>query len=629
MHLKKLFTTTALLAALSGCTEPAPKTTPKYATLGPRTDLPEYLNDTIMQYTDLGNTQPAPVSGYGIVVHLQGTGGSRVPTPVRDFMIKELARHDFGSAVTGWAAPEDVLRSKDVAIVRVDGVIPVGARAGTNWSTWFDCRVTIPQESDATSLAHGDLYQCDLKVNGANPSDPGSGMVEVKAQAAGPIYINPSYVIDGSLDTPDARAGRKTGIILDGARVMQDRPLLLRLRTPGNRIARGIEARIIEHFADVVDDDLRPDSGSDHASDKKVANAMDEGVIYVYVPKVFNNDVEHFVGVMRHLYLGGDNPQFAAIQAAKLADAALQPNAKLGDISYAWEGLGPPALHAIQPLLSSNIQEVQFAAARAAAFLNDPAAVPVLLQIASTPLNPYRVNAVTTLASLPATPRIDRLCRVLLDSDEASVREAAYELLAKHQDSSIYTRWITNGKREVFALDIIDSRGKPLVYATSQGIPRIAVFGSLQLELPLIYTSLDQRLTISSQLSGPNVDISYRGQKFVSTESTPSLAEIIARLAGDDETGVSGMHLGYADVVGIVQQLIDQKRVTGRSGDARLLAAFMLQEPSTAFEPLNTARPLLRPEGRPQSDQPSPGDKPADDHLLRQPTTAPVAVGPG
>jgi hypothetical protein len=628
MHLKKLLTA-ALLAALAGCTEAPPKSTPKYATLGPRTDLPAYLDDTVMQYTDLGNTQPAPVSGYGLVVHLQGTGGSRVPTPVRDFMLKELARHDFGSPITGWASPEEVLRSKDAAIVRVDGLIPVGARAGSNWSTWFDCRVTIPQESDATSLAHGDLYQCDLKINGANPADPGGDDVLAKAQAAGPIYINPTYVVDGSLDTTDARLGRKTGIVLAGARVMQDRPLMLRLRTPGNRIARAIEARIIEHFANVVDDDLRPDSGSDHASDKKVANAMDEGVVNVYVPKVYTNDVDHFIGVMRHLYLQGDNPQFAAIQAAKLADAALQPNAKLGDISFAWEGLGTPALHALQPLLSSNIPEVQFAAARAAAFLNDPAAVPVLLQIASTPLNPFRVTAVNTLGSLPATPRIDRLCRALLDSDEASVREAAYSLLAKHEDSSIYTRWITNGKRQIFALDIVDSRGKPLVYATSQGVPRIAVFGNLQLELPVVYTSLDQRLTISSQENALNVDISYRGQKFVTTESTPNLPEIIARLAGDDETGISGMHLGYSDVVGIVQQLIDQKRITGRSGDARLLAAFMLQEPSTAFEPLSPGRPLLRPEARPQSDQPTPGEKPADDHLLRQPTTAPVAVGRG
>jgi hypothetical protein len=627
MHLKKLFTTAALLAVLAGCTEAPQKATPKYATLGPRTDLPAYLDDTIMQYTDLGNTQPDPVSGYGLVVHLQGTGGSRVPTPVRDFMLKELARHDFGSPITGWAAPEDVLRSKDVAIVRVDGLIPVGARAGTNWSTWFDCRVTIPQESDATSLAHGDLYQCELKENGANPSDPNGRDVFAKAQAAGPIYIKPSYVVDGNLDTPDARAGRRTGIILAGARVMQDREVRLYLRTPGNRIARAIEARIIEHFADVVDDDLRPDAGSDHASDKKVANAMDEGRIYIYVPKVFANDVEHFIGIVRHLYLQGDDAQFAAIQAAKLADAALQPGAKLADISFAWEGLGPPALHAIQPLLSCNIPDVQFAAARAAAFLNDPAAGPVLLQIASTPLNPFRVNAVTVLGSLPASPRVDRLCRVLLDSDEASVREAAYDLLAKHQDSAVYTRWITNGKRQVFALDIVDSRGKPLVYATSQGIPRIAVFGDLHLELPLIYTSLDQKLTISSQITGSNVDISYRGQKFVSTESTPNLPEIIARLAGDDETGVSGMHLGYSDVVGIVQELVDQKRITGRSGDTRLLASFMLQEPSTAFEPLNTARPLLRQEGRPQSDQPSPGDKPVDDHLLRQPTTAPLTVG--
>ena len=109
------------LALLSGCTDPPPKLAPRYPTLEPRV-VPDYLKDTILQYADLAGTEPAPVSGYGLVVHLHGTGGSRVPTPVRAFMIKELARHDFGSLATNWESPEAVLASKDVAIVRVDGL---------------------------------------------------------------------------------------------------------------------------------------------------------------------------------------------------------------------------------------------------------------------------------------------------------------------------------------------------------------------------------------------------------------------------------------------------------------------------------------------------------------------------
>jgi flagellar basal body P-ring protein FlgI len=620
----------ASLALLAGCTDPPPKLSPRYPTLEPRV-VPDYLQDTVLQYTDLAGTEPFPVSGYGLVVHLHGTGGSRVPTPVRDYMIKELARHDFGSIASGWESPEAVLNSRNVAIVRVDGVIPPGARAGTDWSTWFDVRVSIPSESDASSLAHGDLYQTDLKINGANPAEPGGGVVAIRAQAAGSVFINPSFVVDSSIDTPEARQSRKSGVVLAGARVIEDRPLLLRLRAPGNRMARAIETRIIERFQTVVDEDLRADAGSDHASSKKVANAVDEGLVNVYVPKAYANDWQHFAGIVRHLYMQGDSPEFAAMQARKLADAAVQPGAYLEEISYAWEGLGKPALYALTPLLSSEKPDVQFAAARAAAFLDDPAGVPVLISIANSQGNPFRVNAVQVLGQLPGTPGVDRMCRTLLDSDQATVRVEAYKLLAKHEDPSVYSRWVKDKGREVFALDLVHSSGKPLIYASSQGVPRIAIFGSeTQLELPLVFTSMDDRLTISSDALGSKVTIFYRGNELpkpITVFSTQSIPEIVALLAGDSESAFRGLHFSYSDVVGVLQQLTDQKRISGLYGQERLLASFMLQEQAKTIEPYIPGRPLLRDTGsRPQGDQPAPAEKPVDDHLLRHPTTAPVAV---
>jgi hypothetical protein len=644
---------------LNGCTEAPKKTTSRYPTLTPRVFSKEdaYLEDTILEYTDLSGNELAPVSGYGLVTRLHGTGGSRVATPVRAAMLKELARHDFGSLGSGLASPEAILDSKDVAIVRVDGYIPVGARSAldhgadqtgaawenshtssnaksafgsdapndANWCTWFDVRVSIPPESDATSLAHGTLYQADLKIDGANPREPGGGTVEVKAQAAGDIFVNPSYALDSTIDTAAARFSRKSGVILAGARVLQDRPLILRLRSPGARLARAIEARIIERFQDIADDDLRSPAGSDGATAKKVANAGDEGVVYVYVPKIYTDNWEHFAGVVRHLYMRGGDPAYAAQKARELADAAVKPKAPLNDISYCWEGLGKPALFAIQPLMNSVDPDVQFAAARAAAFLGDPGAVPVLLDIASTPGNRFRVTAVQTLAELPATPRVDRLCRTLLNSDEALVRIEAYKLLVKHHDTeAVYTRWVKNGTREKFALDLITSTGKPMVYASRQGVPRLAVFGSqTELDLPLVFSTMDSRLTISSEPEGNTVTIFYRGDELknpVTVLSTPSLPELVARLAGDNDAGVTGLRFGYADIVGIVQEMIDQKRVAGISGQQRLLASFVLQDPPRDLEP-EDARGLLRKptEGsRPQSDLPGKDEKPIDDHLLRE-----------
>ena len=662
MQLSNVFRRRLLLVAgslmiLAGCTEQPTKTTSRYPTLSPR-QVPPYLKDTILEYTDLSGNEPAPVSGFGLVTRLHGTGGSRVATPVRAAILKELARHDFGSIGSGLASPETILNSKDVAIVRVDGFIPVGARSAldhgpdatgldweekhtpsnaraaldrdrsnaADWCTWFDVRVSIPPESDATSLAHGTLYQADLKVGGANPSDPGGGHVTVNAQAAGDIFINPSYVLDSNIDTAAARFSRKSGVILAGARVLEDRPLILRLRAPSARMSRAIEARIIERFQDSVDDDLRTAAGAEGATSKKIANAggegnVDEGVVWVYVPRAYTGNWEHFAGVVRHLYMQGGNTAFAAVKARELADAAIKPKAPLGDISYCWEGLGKPALFAIAPLMNSKDPDVQYAAARAAAFLGDPGAVPVLLDIAGTPGNRFRITAVKALAELPATPRVDRLCRSLLDSDEAMVRVEAYNLLVKHHDSSVYTRWIKNGSREKFALDIIPSNGRPLVWASRQGVPRLAVFGNqTQLELPLIFTAMDQRLTVSSQPEGSTVTIFYRGEELkkpITVMSTPSLPELVARLAGDNDAGVTGLRFGYADIVGIIQEMIDQKRISGMQGERRLLASFVLQDSDKEMAPPEE-RPLMTRDGsRQQSDVPTAAEQQANDHLLR------------
>jgi len=593
------------IVAMIGCTEKPATVVPKYSTL-PLRDVPDYLSDTILQYTDMTGTEPYPVSGFGLVANLDGTGGSHVPTPVRDYIIKEIGRNQFTTYLGGGIDADDILNSKQFAIVRVDGFIPPGARAGTDWWTWFDVRVSAMPGSDTVSLARGDLYKCDLKVGGANSLDPGSGHVAVMAQAKGPIFINPAYALDDSTDTPTARSSRRAGVVLGGARVMDDRPLILRLRAPERRMARAIERRIIEQFQGVVDDDLRV---------KHVAAAQDEGLVYVYVPRAYSDDWSHFANLLRHLYMRGASPEYAALRAQQLADAAVKPGAYLEDISYAWEGLGKPSIHALTPLMSSPNADVQFAAARAAAFIGDPAAVPVLMQIASTTGNSFRVNAVQTLAELPPTPVVDKLLRSLLDSDQALVRIEAYKVLARHEDGSVYSRVIKSGENENFVLDLVHSNGSPLVYASRQGIPRLAIFGTeTALTLPIMFVSMSDRFSISSNADNSDVTIFYRGEELekpVQITSGPQLSEIAARLGGEGPPGADALDFSYADVVALMQSMIDGQKVSESNGGQRQLAAFVLQEPPRIQEAIDSA-PLLGDNGRPQTENSGPTTMPAE-----------------
>ena len=626
------------LSAAAGCTEQPKVQAPKYSALPPR-DVPAYMTDTVMQYTDMTGTEPFPVSGYGLVANLHGTGGSKVPTPVRDAIAKDLMRNRFGELGSGRAGPDTILDDRNFSIVQVDAAIPPGARCGTGWATWFDVHVSaLPESTEVTSLAHGDLWTCELKINGANPAEPGGGQPLAEAEAAGPVFINPKYVLDTTDVSPDARASRVSGVILNGAGATKDRPLYLRLRSPERRLARAIERRIVEHFQDVVDDDLQARGDS---PGKKVANAQDEAEVDVYVPKFYKDNWGHFAGVVNHLYMNA-SPAFATKQAKVLADAAIaeaaKPDPHLLDISYAWEGLGKPALYAIRPFLADTTRPaLQYAAARAAGFIGEPAAIPALLAIANTPGNAFRGPAVDVLAALPQSPQVDHLCRALLDSDEATVRIAAYNMLRQHKDPSVRSRWIKTGDREVFALDVVRGSGKPMVYCTRQGASRVAVFGlDPKIVAPFNLMTLDERLTMNlkpPESKDPYVELNYRDPQRVHPATAhvlPDLPDVVAALAGDGEAGLHGFQFGYADVVAILQAMVDKQGIGTEAGDQVAMATFVLQNPGQAETLVETAS-FLRPLGgeRPASASERPSTRPSvgggdSDGILRGRAVDPV-----
>src|SRR4051812_43161860 len=120
----------------AGCAmnEPDKPKRPIYNNIGLRTGLPSYLHDTILERADLSNVGPLAVSSYGLVVNLRYSGDSRAPTAVREWMIKEMYRHGFGSRLGPpefvGVTPERVLNDKRAAIVIVGAYIPPGARKG-------------------------------------------------------------------------------------------------------------------------------------------------------------------------------------------------------------------------------------------------------------------------------------------------------------------------------------------------------------------------------------------------------------------------------------------------------------------------------------------------------------------
>jgi len=564
-----------------------------YPTL-PSKKVPDYLKGTILEFSDLGNTEPELVSGYGLVVNLEpGAGDTKASQVIRDYMIKEMAKRGFGSALMPgfqYMTPEAVLADPHhrVAITEAYAYLPPGVREGQ----MFDVQVSAMMGNDTKSLAHGQLYRCDLKENGANPIDP-QGAIYVKGRSQGDVFINPALSMSTSADNT-SRASRRTGLILDGGEALVDRPLVLRLRSPQWSVSRRIGRRIAEFFAE---------------SDTIAAASYDEAIVNMVVPKSFKGDWEHFAGVATHLYLLSD-PGSVNKRAKALAEAALKPDAPLMDISYAFEGLGTEALPFLRPLMQSNKPDVAFAAIRAAAFIGESTAPSALVQIARTPSHPFQINAVQVLGAMRTTPAVNGKLRELLNTDQAQVRIEAYRVLAASHDPSLFSQVIN----EKFVLDVVPSSGPPLIYCSRRGTPRIALLGSRpSVSTPLTFTTMAGNLMLSSIMEDRAVMIYYRGSdvphdkdthlaKAIKIVSRTDVAELVGWLGGMRAPDTnSRLDFTYGDVVSVLQSLTDAHHIAAGQAGQRIAANFVLQDIQGFQEKLNGAPPL-EPKSRPQAD---------------------------
>jgi hypothetical protein len=592
----------AAAVALPGCTKKPDTSKPltRYQSLPTRKDLPAFMKDTIYERTELIRTDGLLVSGFGVVSGLDNTGDSTAPTLVRNYIINQMLKHGVSSKnITGQAkiTPEMYLADPSFAIVEVNGLLPPGIRKGQR----FDVQVGAIKDSTTTSIAGGGLWRTDLRLNGADPRDPG-GAVNVFARCEGPIFVNPAYALERNSSDPGVKRSLRFGQILDGGKSEDDRPLGLRLLEPQYSMARAIERRIDQRFQKQIDR-IKPNNVPG------LAEAQDDGVVNFYIPMVYEGDWDHFAGVITHLYMN-DSAEYATNKAVLLADEAVKPDAKLMDISYCWEGLGAPALAVIRDrdLMMSKAPDIAFAAARAAAFLGDPAAPMVLARMARTDDHPFQLNAIRTLAGLTNSPALNEQIRPLLDSEKTLVRLEAYKMLARNEDNSIFSREIQNR----FRLDIVPSKGTPFIWATRRGGPRIAIFGrQTAVEPPATFSMLSNRLTISSDPGLATVTIFYRpptpgaakAPNPIKVVSRPDIAEIVARLGGEGFEGDKPFDFNYGEVVAILSKMADSKKLTAVANGAKHPATFMLQEIPDVRDSIYSA-PVIPDQTRPQGDQP-------------------------
>ena len=615
----------------AGCSDPennrpsATQPVIRYQSLGLRA-VPDYLKGTVYEMSNLQDTKPFLVSGFGLVVRLRGTGdNSAIPAPVRDYLIKEMLRHGFGGhRIQGYEnmGPESIMRDPTTAVVRADGYVPPGARKDDH----FDVLVSALEESNTTSLANGQIYQTELKYLGGDENRPTSS-VNVYAKVWGPVFVNPAYSLLNPVKLQEASAKQslRYGIVMDGGVSDFDNPLVLRVREPQFSTARSIERAINRRFQGVADK-------TNQLGELAMAAAQNEAFVNVYVPKVYRGNWEHFAGVVKHLYVNS-SPGSLALMAEKLAQAAVQPDARLENISLALEGIGQPAEGVLLKLIKNPSPEVGFAAARALAYIGDATgeARDYLMKIAGTPNHDFRLEAVKVLTDLPDSGETSQYLRQLVNSDNTLVRIEAYRALARNNDPLVFTKVV----HEKFVLDIVPSSGRPFIYATRRGVPRLAIFGARQnVRTPTIFSALDSRLTVSADKSGGPIKLFYRSLRSqgdpidqnIMQVSRADLADVIARLGGEASGVEERFSFSYSDVIALLQQMNTSGKLVATGIDGREQPIILTVEdqviPGVADQAIDA--PRIPDMGRPQ-DSGSNAQPPVIPDTLR-PTSNPTST---
>ncbi len=531
-------------------------------------DEPAILRGVVETTATLRGTESMLVSGYGVVVNLNGTGSADVPTGVRALMEREMTKKGVGSEVmgNGWTTPTRMLNDKNTAVVMVQAIIPPGAQAGTR----VDVIVTALPGTSTTSIEGGRLWTTDLRAGLASPASPDTPVI---ATASGDIFINP--FADPAQDGEDA-INRSTGRVLDGAEVIKKRELFLMLDTPSHARAQSVVAAINSRF---------PRGPYDST---EVAVGRSEEAVEINTPRKYINDTEKFIPLMMATRI---DQRFAQEHARRYIRALKESPGLAQPLSWRLEALGESAIPQLRDMYTYPEARPRLAALRAGARLGDALTIDPLIDLAENGPSAIRADAIGLLADADTSTEVSQALMRLVNQNEIDVRVAAYEALARRGDAAV-RRQRVSGK---FFLDQVESTN-PMVYVSQIGEPRIVLFGTgAELSRPSLVFGWADRLMLASESALDPVRLYYRDYKTGQTTNTtidPDLSRFI-RFLGHDQTPEDpspGLGLSYSEVVGALYEVW--------KGDG-MNAGFVAEQDKVAAEMMNSMRRMFdadRPE---------------------------------
>jgi hypothetical protein len=545
-------------------------------------DVPAPLRNTIGAQAQLQRADPVLVSGYGLVVGLNGTGGGDLDPRISATMERMLGLNGISKNSEALAGtpleamtPREVLRSRDVAVVIVYAAVIPGAPVGAT----FDCYVSSVNRAPEVSLEGGTLWTSELQMG--PPTAFGSVKTRAIAKAKGPIFINP-------FAEPGSRGGygRADGRVLSGGLVTNPLPLELVLDNESHGRARAITEAINARFPE------RPGEG-------QTARGRTARIIDITVPAAYRERSQEFLGVLTHIQADTTLPQE---YAKRYVEALKAQPALADDLSWSLQALPQrTAVPFLRDLYSAPDLVPRWAALRAGAGLDDALAAPSLKQLAVDGPTTIRPEAVKLLGKLAAGPTVDEFLKTQLGSGDLAVRVAAYEALADRAERVHMRRLLSQQERTPanmhilanepvtmarsqldipgdtpqgvrrrviggkFILDSVPG-GKPMIYVAQQGRPRIVLFGD--------------QLTINRPIMVPRSGTKEEAQL---QPRTPTLARLM--LVADSPSDDLRVLYRYPDRIDAEGHTVPGRAVTSKASHRVPELIEFLAHPPTPEDP--------------------------------------------
>jgi hypothetical protein len=482
------------------------------------------IDDTIGMYAEIFASDAIPISGYGLVGGLNGTGSSECPTQIRTYLQKYILQRLGGAKVN----VDDLISSPDTAVVIVEGMIPPAASKNQR----FDVRVTALPGTQTTSLEGGWLYGVDL----FEARQVGTS-IKPLAAAEGPVFTDSA--ISGSQDP-------RTGYVLGGGTVVEEYKVNLALRLPDYRIVSQIRNRINERFG------------------YEIAVALAPGSIELRIPTKYLEAKSRFIQLVRATYIV-ESPELTEkrimTHIEKLAGSK-DKNAS----EIALEAIGNAAMPKLAALLNSSDPEVRLRAARCMFNLGDQRGRESLWGIATDKKSSYRIEAIDALVNTSAGQDVTSMLQSLLRDDDLSIRLIAYENLVRLRDVTVLRKLIANS----FYLDQVTQTGKPAILVSRRIQPRIALLGSpIYCRSNIFIETQDGTITINVPAGEKYATIirkhPRRPDTIIQLKSSLDLADVIETLCREPLTptaqGGPGLGVPYSTLVGLISKMVDSGAV--------------------------------------------------------------------